>query len=325
MHEQLENELASLIRTLLEQGMDLDQAILKAVFQALGGGDTQELAARLTDPDDAEAWSMRDLVLFPDQPLALAVESWLLEREQRDGKALAPDMDAVAELLDQAGLLVRLPDGTGLRLILDRDEARLLADRLRLGRRLPDPVRDLLGTSAPGYREFAAALSLACKQARLSWTPTQEAFTLILLRGCLLNADQGIGQGAQGRTDQGVQPPKAPGRAPRRALDMVRWALAFLEHSGEDVPTALARRRETLLRHLDQAEEMERVRQAHNFETRRMLGIPEQHFDPEAIRDELELIELTSRATGSYAPIPQVMSRNLGDVQTVEQATNLLE
>ncbi|PTN33946.1 hypothetical protein [Desulfonatronum sp. SC1] len=318
MHERPDTELAALIRSLLEKGMDLDGAALTTISQVLGGAEAEELAARLTDPDDAEAWSMRDLVLFPDQPLALAVESWLLEREQRDDKAAMPDKDAGAALLTQAMLRVRLPDRTELWLTLDQDEARLLASRLHLGKRLPESVRDLLTAPVAANRELAAALSLACKQSRLPWTPSQETFILTLLRACLPGPDQEPGA----EPAQSEPSPKTP---PRRALDMVRWTLSFLEHSGEDVPAALARRRETLLRHLDQAGEMERVRQAHNFETRRMLGIPEQHFDPEAIRDELELIELATRAAGAYAPTHQVMRRNLGDVQTVEQATDLFE
>lgn len=313
MSARLNTELASLIRSLLEQGMNLDGRTLETISQALGGGEAEHLAARLTDPDDAEAWSMRDLILFPDQPLALAVESWLLEREQRDGTAALPDQDAVPALLAQARLRLHLPGRTEWWLTLDLDEARLLASRLRLDKHLPDAVRDLLTTSVLTNRELATALSLACKKARLPWTSSQETFILILLRACLSGPDQ--------------EPNPEPGQSepPRRALDVVRWTLAFLEHAGEDVPTALAKRRETLLRHLDQAEEMERVRQAHNFETRRMLGIPEQHFAPEDIRDELELIEITKRATGAYAPIHQVMRRNLGDVQTVEQAADLLE
>lgn len=315
MHERVDTELTALIRSLLEKGMDLDGATLTTISQILESEGAQEMAVRLNDPDDAEAWSMRDLVLFPDQPLALAVENWLLERERGGDAEAMPDKDSVAALLTQARLRIRLPDQTELWLTLDQDDAGLLADRLHLGKRLPDTVRNLLTVSA--NLELAAALSLACKQARLPWTPSREAFILTLLRTCLADPRQEADAeaGRSGRT------PKAP----RRALDMVRWALAFLEHSGEDVPPALAKRRETLLRHLDQAEEMERVRQAHNFETRRMLGIPEQHYDPEAIRDELELIELTSRATGGYAPIHQIMRRNLGDVQTVEQATGLLE
>ncbi|TVQ98527.1 MAG: hypothetical protein EA399_09895 [Desulfovibrionales bacterium] len=315
MSKRLDTELAALICSLLEKGMDLDHAALRTISQVLGESGAEELAPRLTDPGDAEAWSMRDLVLFPDQPLTLAVEGWLLERERREDKGLLPDTNALVALLDQASLCLRLPDRTELWLTLDRDEARLLVGRLHLGKRLPESVRDLLTVSA--NHELATALSLACKQARLPWTSSREAFIVTLLRACLADP----GQEADAEASQSGRPPKAP----RRALDMVRWTLAFLEHSGEDVPTALVKRRETLLRHLDQAEEMERVRQAHNFETRRMLGIPEQHFAPEAIRDELELIELTARATGGYAPIPQIMRRNLGDAQTVTQAAGLLE
>ncbi|WP_045218047.1 hypothetical protein [Desulfonatronum thioautotrophicum] len=315
MPKQLDTELAAQIRSLLEQGMDLDDAALRIISQVMGEANAEELSTRLTDPGDAEAWSMRDLVLFPDQPLALAVEGWLLERERREGKGLLPDTDALVALLDQAGLCLRLPDRNELWLTLDRDEARLLTGRLHLAKRLPESLRDLLTVST--NRELATTLSLACKQARLPWTLNQSAFILTLLRACL----PGPGQEADAEAGRSGRPPKAP----PRALDMVRWTLTFLEHSGEDIPTALSRRRETLLLHLDQAEEMERVRQAHNFETRRMLGIPEQHFAPEAIRNELELIELTSRATGGYAPIPQIMRRNLGDVQTVTQAPGLLE
>ncbi|WP_028573029.1 hypothetical protein [Desulfonatronum lacustre] len=319
MHERPDTELAALIRSLLEKGMDLDGAALTTISQVLGGAEAEELAARLTDPDDAEAWSMRDLVLFPDQPLGLAVEGWLLERKQRDDKAVMPDQDTVAALLAHAGLRLRLPDRTEMWLTLAQDEACLLASRLRLGKSLPGPIHHLLRASTTsGRQELAASLALACKQARLPWTPSQETFILTLLHGCLPGSDQE----PDPKPDPNVPKPKTPLRRP---LDVIRWALAFLEYSGDDIPTALAKRRETLLRYLDQAEEMERVRQAHNFETRRMLGIVEQHFDPEAIRDELELIELIRRTANAYAPIHQIMRRNLGDVQTVEQAADLLE
>ncbi|SMP39120.1 hypothetical protein SAMN06295888_101210 [Desulfonatronum zhilinae] len=318
MHERPDTELAALIRSLLEKGMDLDGAALTTISQVLGGAEAEELAARLTDPDDAEAWSMRDLVLFPDQSLGLAVEGWLLERKQHDDNAVMPDQATVAALLAHAGLRLRLPDRTEMWLTLAQDEACLLASRLRLGKRLPESVRDLLTAPVSTNRELAAALSLACKQSRLLWTPSQETFILTLLHGCLPGSDQEPGP----KPDPNVPKPKTPLRRP---LDVIRWALAFLEYSGDDIPTALAKRRETLLRYLDQAEEMDRVRQAHNFETRRMLGIVEQHFDPEAIRDELELIELIRRTANAYAPIHQIMRRNLGDVQTVEQAADLLE
>lgn len=314
MHPPLDTELASLIRTLLERGMDLDGAALETISQVLGCGETDELVARLTDPDEAEAWSMRDLVLFPDQSLALAVEDWLLEQEQGDGKAAMPDREAVAELLAQVKLRLRLPDRTEFWLILDKDETRLLTARLHLGKSLPASLQELL-TQPFGLDQKGLVLGFrwACKQARLPWTPSQEAFVLALLRNCLLDPNPNPGQ----------TEPKP--KTSHRPLDVLRWTVSFLEHAGGDIPTALARRRETLLRYLDQAEEMERVREAHNYETRRMLGIAEQHFDPEAFRDELALIELTTRATGSHARIHQVMHRNLGDMQTVKQAADVLD
>jgi hypothetical protein len=68
---------------------------------------------------------------------------------------------------------------------------------------------------------------------------------------------------------------------------------------------------------LDQAEELARVRDKYNFETRRMFGVVEQHLEPEKLHAELGMLELTARATGGYGPQPQVMRRNLGDVRAV--------
>lgn len=310
MHTQLELELADRIRSLLRQGMILEGATLQNISQVLGTSDANQLATRLSDPEDAEAWSMRDLVLFPDQPLAMAVEAWLLKHEQRSGQAIRPDLDALAMELTrpEGGVHLRLclPEQTALWLLLDHGEARRLAARLHLNKTLPSGVHELLAAPVdPARQELLLALRLACRQARLPWTPAQETFVLALLHGSL--------------------PGQNPEMALRRPLDVTRWALAFLEHAGDDVPAAMSRRRETLLQHLDQAREMDRVREAYNFETRRMLGIAEQHFAPAAIRDELELIELAARATGGYAPLQQTMRRNLGDIHSVEQAAGMLE
>ncbi|GAB6059799.1 hypothetical protein JCM31598_29160 [Desulfonatronum parangueonense] len=293
---------------MLHQGMRLDESTVKNMLQVLAAQDAEELVLRLTDHEDAEAWSMRDLALFPDHEFALAVEVWLLEQEARLGELPAAnhqERNDLAAMLDQAVLTLRLPDQSSVQLVLDTEDAYRFVTRLNLQKTIPSTIKTYLAElREPDNADLVPAVRLACRQARLTWTTANETFILNLLQGCFA-ADE----------NDALR---------RQTLDLVRWSLLFLEHAGEDIPGALARRRDELLRNLDQAEEMEKIRKKYNFETRRMLGIVEQHLEESALQDELALVELVARATGGFPPQYQVIRRNLGEARKLEDIQDLM-
>ncbi|SDB25280.1 hypothetical protein SAMN05660653_01189 [Desulfonatronum thiosulfatophilum] len=303
--EQLEAKL----RGMLHQGMRLGESTVKNMLQILAAKDAQELASRLTDHEDAEAWSMRDLALFPDHEFALTVEAWLLEQETRLGELPAvnhQELTDLAAMLDHAVIILRLPDQSRVQLVLDVEEAFRFVTRLNLQKTFPSLIKAFLAElREAGNTDLVPAVRLACRQARLTWTTANETFVLNLLQGCFA-ADE----------NDALR---------RQTLDLVQWCLRFLEHAGEDIPGALARRRDELLKNLDQAEEMERIRKKYNFETRRMLGIVEQHLEETALQDELALVELVARATGGYPSQYQVMRKNLGEARTMGDMHDIMD
>ena len=314
MTTSLETQLATLLGSLLHAGMRLERSTLETMRQVLDARETSELGVRLSDAGDAEAWSMRDLALFPDRELALAVEGWLMEQEALCDGPVLPELDLLARLLGRPQVRLLLPDQGRITLTMDRSEVQRLLSRLKLGRKIPEAVRATLAAAQdPETKRLLPSLRLACRQARLPWEPVQEVFFASLLHGSI-----------QANSRQGSPRDAGDTALARHFLPLVQWSLRFLEHAGEDIPAALARRREELHRFLDQAAEMERVREHYNYETRRMLGIMEQHLDPAALREELALVELTARATGRAAPSHQVMRSNLGSAGNMEELGRLL-
>lgn len=294
----LEHRLGAYLREQFKQGMRLTPRLVRTVRQVLAAQDAAESGRCLEQCADCEASSMRDLVLFPDNDLALAVETWLLEEEGQTGEPPRPDPDVLARLLDEAPVTLIWPDLASLRLYLTLEEAGDMVGRLSLGSSLP-PALSILLISLRKTRNatLIPALRLACKRAQLEWTAEQTDFVSRLVQGSLqAGADEPLG---------------------RDPLGLVQWCVAFLAHAGEDIPAALARRRDEVRRLLDQAEELARVRDKYNFETRRMFGVVEQHLEPEKLRAELGMLELSARATGGYGPQHQVMHRNLGDARAV--------
>lgn len=299
--------LAAELRRLLRLGMHMSRDLVRTMEQVLAVGDAQELAQKLAACEDAEVWPMRELALFPDNGLALAVEEWLVERERGLGRLFVPGMEALSALLDGAEVRLILPDGGRFNLVLEKQEARLFLIRLFLHRTVPESVRRFLA-SHTGQAEHDAVLGvrIACRRARLPWTPAQESFVLDLLQGCF-----------RAEPTEGLR---------ARLVPLLRWSLAFLEHAGEDVRVGLARRREELWRRLDQAAAMDKMRGRYNYETRRMHGIVEPCLDPEALREELGFLETASRIViGGDAFGPPILHRDLGEAANAEDLRGMLD
>lgn len=301
------SDLTDKLRELLFLGMRLDPAIQQTVEQTLGVPDLFTLAARLADCADSEAWSMRDLVLFPDHELALCLEKWLANQERQDRLVDNAVIQAVTKAL--AGAPVRLIPGHGepFELILDQQGADRLICLLHLGKNIPAPIKAVLDHPKVKPRDGCILMKtrMLCKRARLEWTPGQVAFVQALLRGCLED---------QNKTDLHADLPSLLG-----------WSLEFLTDVREGVSEALSARRAQLQRQMDAAREVEKLRTLYNYETRRMLGIVELNVDVESLRTETILLDRAIAATGRQAALRPRQEHDLGAANCARDALIFLD
>ncbi len=305
MDTSLEMRLGAMLCELLRQGMRLDTSCCRTLTQVLNTEDILELEIRLERCEDAEVESMRALALFPDQGQAMAVEMWLAN-EEGDKFAGPPDMDALAQVLEGSEVRLSLSGMGEIQLRLRQDDARQFLKRLYLGNSIPEGIVALLRDhSAILPKETIFGARVVCKRACLDWSPNRERFILDLLRSSCR---------------------AAPGEPLReRLLPLLEWCLGFLGHAGEDIFQALSRRRDSLRRCMDQAEDVRRMREKHNYETRRMLGMVESTIDPTVLRRELAFVDMAARATGGYAsPVP-ALERDFGTVPGMQGAMDVLD
>lgn len=317
--------LATDLRALLESGLTIEPEQLRVIAQALYLDDPLTLppaAAEQTmhaiqrkltatsgadeDTDETEATAMRELALFPDASLRQAAE--LLALKHGADASASFDLTCLAEQL--AGVEVKLRPAfatanlPAIRLEFDMADAMQFATRLRLYNKIPPQVANALKQVRQEAGENAfLAMRAACRGVRFSWKEHHLEFITRLLQGAL-------------------DMPRCCKRLPA-VLD---WALGFAPIAGEDIPGAMAARRDELSRQLELAKEVDKVRDKHNFETRRMLGIIEPHLEPDAIRSELLLLDLASVATGwGVVPMhPQVMEQDLGDLESVDDMQEMM-
>lgn len=302
-------DLTGKLRELLSRGMRLDPTAQRVVEQTLAVANPAELAAGLADCFDAEAWSMRDLVLFPDLELALSLEGWLVDQEALGRCADNAVARSAARGLVGAPARLLPVSGPAFELVLDQEEANRFVVLLRLDKALPAPIREALDCcpALPRNDQILLEARMLCKKVLAKWTPERTAFVRALILGCLGNPD---------------------GAASKLELPaLLDWTLNFLAtvQEDEDAVTALIKRREQLMRQLGMAQEMERLRTLHNFEIRRMLGIVELSVDMAALRSETELLDKVAAAAGREVAARSEMERDLGVAGSVRHAASLLD
>jgi len=300
-----EIRLAAVLCGLLSQGLRLDSTCCKTIAQVLDTDDVSQLEVCLARRSDAEAESMRALAFFPDVRLALAVEQWLV-REHGDLSATALNMDVLAFALDGAGVRLTLPGMGEIRLSFRQDDARQFLKRLHLDKHVPQGVAALLRKYSDTLDEQTIlGVRILCKRIQVDWSPAKKKFLLALLRGSC-------------RAD-----PRDELRT--HLLPLLEWCLGFLSHVGEDVPTALSCRRDSLRKHLDQVEEVKIIREKYNFETRRMLGMVEPSIDPTALRKEMIMVDMAAKATDINPFFASATEWDLGNAPSMQQAINVLD
>jgi len=266
-----DNAVVRAILDILATGLPQDEAVVHFIHSTLGGLSPRELDAVLADRDDPQAASLAELLLFPGQAVAMALEQALAAaRLDADGaRELALSLAAAAP--GQA--VAVLPDGTRIAVPLEPDDVPRFVARLAPARTLPEDCASLL---AERYGSDALGLAVAARQTGPDWTPGTAAFFRTLLS----------------RLD-----PAAP-----NATDTLRFALRFLAglpKTAQALPALNARRVQLSLQ-LRRARQQEDALAKSNYETLMMTGarLPYLHapdIDRELGHVDAILLALTGR------------------------------
>jgi hypothetical protein len=274
MNSPAHNTLVRAVADMLAAGLPQDAAVAHFIRSTHGDLDPDALAALLADPDDPQAASLIELLLFPGEAVARALEPALA--------AARLDAAGAARLAEElAGRVTRavavLPDGSRLSVALSPEEVRRFVDRLAPTRTLAEETAALL--AARFGPEEALTLAVAARQTGPDWTPGPASFFRSLAE-------------------------RLPDGAPN-ASEILRYALRFLANlpAGALPLPALFARRGQLAAQLRRAGLQEEALARSNFETLLMTGARLPYLHAPDIRRELGLADAAILAvTGRPAP-----------------------
>ncbi|EHJ46392.1 hypothetical protein DFW101_0375 [Solidesulfovibrio carbinoliphilus subsp. oakridgensis] len=268
------NTLVRAVADILAAGLPQDEAVAHFIRSTHGDLPPDALAALLADPGDPQAASLIELLLFPGEAVALALEPALA--------AARPDEAEAALLAEElAGRVTRavavLPDGSRLVVPLSPDDVRRFVGRLAPTRTLPGETAALL--AARFGPDAALSLAVAARQTGPDWTPGAASFFRSLAE-------------------------RLPGGAPN-ASEILRYVLRFLAGlpAGALPLPALVARRGQLSAQLRRARLQEETLAKSNFETLLLTGARLPYLHAPDIRRELDFADAAILAvTGRPAP-----------------------
>jgi len=290
MQDQNIQNLMIAIIDILEKGLPQDAAVVHFIRSTYGELPPRELAALIADPNDAQADSLRELLLFPGPDTALALEP-AMEQACLSVDATARLADALAENPPRAA--AAMPDGTRLPLPLSPEHIRRFVGRLAPQRSLPEQLRQILAARFPSD---ALALAVIARQSGPEWTPGAAAFFQTLLAKL---------------------PPETSG-----AADTLRFVLRFLADTPPGTPPlpALSARYSQLLAQLRRAKQQDEGLAKSNYETLMMAGARLPYLHAPDIARELEHAAVVIEAvTGRPAVDAGASCQNMGVAATLEQ------
>ncbi|WP_300159249.1 hypothetical protein [Solidesulfovibrio sp.] len=268
-------DLLAAMAALLEAGLPQDAAVAHFIRSTHGDLPPQRLAALAADADDPQGASLAELLLFPGEDTARALEPRL--------GAARLDAAGAAELARRLGERVRrvvaaLPDGTRLAVPLSEEAACRFVSRLGPTRTLPDAV-----AAAVADRFGPEAALETAVAARRAGPPDWSAGATSLARAVAS---------------------RLPVETPQ-ALDTLAYVVRFLgglEPSALPLP-ALMRHRGRLSAQLRRARQQEQALAASNYETLIMTGARLPYLHAPDIARELALADAAIlAATGRPAP-----------------------
>jgi hypothetical protein len=286
------SSLAAAIVDILEQGLPQDDAVVHFISSTHGDLSPAALAALVADPDDPQAASLLELLLFPGPAVALALEDAL-----EHAALIASDLPALAAAVAARSprATAVLPGGSRLPLPVSPEHLGRLIDRLAPQRTLPAGLRAQLEARVP---QAARSLAVAARQTGPSWTPAATAFATTFL----------------------AQMPVDPDPAP--AVATVRFVLRFLAdlRQGSLPLPALFARRSQLAAQLRRAAQQDEALAKSNYETLMMGGNRLPYLHAPDIARELGLADaVIVTMTGRPAPDGAASCQNLGVVAGLEE------
>lgn len=275
---------------ILETGLPQDAAVVHFIASTHGELGPEALAALTADPDDPQAASLLELLLFPGPDTALTLEE-AMGRARLSAAETARLADALAENPPRAAAV--LPGGLRLPLPLSPEQVRRFVGRLAPQRTLPEPLHRLLAERFPAT---ARTLAVAARQTGPDWTPAAAAFFGALLAKL---------------------PPETPD-----APDTLRFALRFLADTPGDVPPlpALMARHSRLVIQLRRARQQEEALAQSNYETLVMAGnrLPYLHA-PDIARELAHAAAAIVAVTGRPPVDTGASCQNMGHAATLEE------
>ncbi|NJB66515.1 hypothetical protein GGQ74_000155 [Desulfobaculum xiamenense] len=261
-------EIVAVIARWLCEGHGLGTEGVRYAERTLGDCDGATLAGVLAEPEHPEHAPLAELLVYPDNALCNALEPLLcrVEPGAEDVAPLAADLLAAAP-----SPVVTCGDGQRLHVPFDVAAARLLVKRLHIDRTAPSVVRAAIRERF-GEGEDAVELLVTLRHARLAWHEPHAAFVADVV--ALVEGDV------------------------RRMGDALRWTAAFLEDvpPDGDLAGALATRYERARGALTRSDRFRDTLARSNYETMVMRGMREPHFEPEALRRDMELANALSLA-----------------------------
>lgn len=286
---QIQDLMAAII-DIIETGLPQDAAVLHFIHSTYGPLRAQQLAALIADPDDAQAETLRELLLFPGPDTALALEP-AMERARLSVAATARLTEALAQNPPRAAAL--MPDGTRFPVPLSPERLRRFVDRLAPQRTLPEPLLRLLAERFP---HDALPLATAARQLGPDWSPGATAFFQTLL------------------VKVAPEVPDIPG--------ILRFALRFLADAPPGTPPlpALSARYSQLLAQLRRARQQEEALAKSNYETLIMAGarLPYLHA-PDIARELGQAAAILEAVTGRAAVDTGASCQDMGVAASLEQ------
>ena len=285
-----ETALAREIAARLTAGLPQDAAVAHFIASTYGALSAGELATLVADRDDPQAASLVELLLFPGEAVARALEPALA----------AAALDAAGEkrlgaLLEQAAppAVAVLPDGARITVPLESGDLTRFVARLGSTRTLPREAADVVAQRFGA--DAALETSVAARQGGPEWTPRNASFF-------------------------GVLAARLPEEHPA-SVAALRYALRFLAglaSTALPVPALIARHAR-LAAQLRRARQQEQALAGSNFETLILTGNRLPYLHAPDISREMGLAEACIiAATGRPAPDMDASCLDMGTVEDVD-------
>lgn len=279
----------------LQDGLRQDEDVLHAVESTHGDSSPQGIAEVLSQRDSSDAATLAAMLLFPDADLRADLEPLALAARCTAQEALAVG-EAVEAAVSSAAIL--LPGGQRLTLPLEPGDAAAFVDRLQLADSPPEELSRLLRELFDPQE--AALLSVMLRTCRLGWNPARMDVLSRLLAGL----------GKRAAKDGGLGPLDRP------APELLAWTVSWLDSLGPDalahsageskrghvwtLPELLGAKHLDLTTQLRRAVEFNRVFSQSSFEVMMSQGVRAPLMHPDAIREQLALLDGVCRILVGY-------------------------